>query len=191
MSITLLAGTSGSGKTYIMERLIAALGPYDFTFPLGPRGAVGGSLWEERRIAIIGRYEGAACGGCDGLSWKGGADDIEAKIVTLAPDYGIFLEGLLVAAWGVARLARLAPLGLTVVQLTTPLDVCLADVTARREARAAAAGKPPPAPLNPTNTISKHAGIANVAAARRNAGVNVLELDRAAALTYVLTAAGV
>ena len=182
--IVLLSGTSGSGKTYIVERLLEGLGPHDETLRIGPRAQMGGYVWRTRGVTVMGEYT-AACGGCDRISYKGGSDDIERVVFEQrALDRKVVLEGLLVATWGVARLARLVWGGLIVIQLTTPVGTCVGAVDARRLERARAAGKEPKE-FNPANTVGKHHGLLSVLPARRAAGVPVEELDRAAALRRV------
>jgi hypothetical protein len=182
--IVLLSGTSGSGKTYIVEQLLKELGPHDTTIRLGPRHKQGGYVWERRGVTIMGEYT-AACGGCDRLSWKGGSDDIEQVVVAhRALGHKVVLEGLLVGTWGIPRMSRLVPLGLIVIHLSTPVDVCVAAVEARRLERATAAGKEVQK-LNPSNTIGKHKGLLSVLKLRRAAGIPVEFLDRLEALIRV------
>lgn len=186
-NVVLLKGTSGSGKTYIAEQIMAALGPHTGTFDLGPKGKLGGYLWPDKKVAVLGRYE-SACGGCDSMSWKGAADDIEAKIAELVEaEYDVFFEGLIVATWGVDRMIRVGNLPKTdfyVVHLTTPLDQCVSSVEARRAARAAAEGKELK-PLDPANTASKHRSLQSTTRMQRDRGVRVEELSRSEALARV------
>lgn len=182
--IVLLSGTSGSGKTYIVEQLLRELGPHDETLAIGPKGKHGGYVWRNRGVTIMGEYT-AACGGCDRISYKGGSDDIERVVFEQRTlDRKVVLEGLLVATWGVERLARLVWGGLIVIHLTTPVDVCVASVERRRIERAREAGREPK-PFDPANTVGKHRGLLSVLPARREAGIPVEELDRAAALARV------
>lgn len=182
--IVLLSGTSGSGKTFIVEQLLAELGPHDTTLRLGPRHKHGGYVWERRRVTIMGEYT-AACGGCDRLSWKGASDEIEQAVVAHHElGHKVVLEGLLVGTWGIPRMSRLVPRGLIVIHLATPVEECVRAVEERRSARAAAAGKEP-VPLSPANTVGKHAGLLSVLPRRRRAGIPVELLDRAAALARV------
>lgn len=190
--IVTIRGTSGSGKTYVAQRVMEELGSHGETIPIGPKDRLGGYVWPNLDFAIVGRYE-TACGGCDGLSWKGAADDIEAAAAEqLRLGRRVLLEGLMVSTWGADRLLRLdeaarALGGLLVVHLTTPLDVCLSSVRERRQRRARAAGKEAP-PLNVTNTTSKHAGLITHTRNQRRRGVRIEELDRDAALARVLGA---
>lgn len=180
--ICLLSGTSGSGKTYIVEQVLAALGPAERTLPLGPRGRPGALVWPG--VTVLGRYE-TACGGCDSLSWKGASDDIE-RVVAEEATRGrrVLLEGLMVGTWGVPRMCRLVPLGLVVVQLATSPEVCVEAVGQRRKERAATRGVEA-TPLDPSNTVGKHAGLLSVLPRRRAAGIPVELLGRDDALARV------
>lgn len=192
-NVVLLKGTSGSGKTYIAEQIIKDLEDMADevrTFGLGPKDKLGGTAYRSKgglRTAILGRYE-SACGGCDAMSWKGAADDIEAAIMELTSEgYDVFFEGLIVATWGVDRMIRVGNLlntNFTVVHLTTPLETCISSVESRRAARAAAEGKELK-PLDPANTASKHKSLQSTTRMQRSRGVQVEELDRASALVRV------
>lgn len=182
MTIVLLSGTSGSGKTYIAEQVMAALGPPERTLPLGPRGHPGALVWPG--VTVMGKYT-TACGGCDALSWKGASDDIERVVAEeVGRGQRVLLEGLMVGTWGVPRMLRLVPLGLVVVQLATPADECVAAIERRRAQRALAAGREA-TPLDPSNTVGKHAGLLSVLPRRLQAGIAVELLDRDAALARV------
>lgn len=182
--IVLLCGASGSGKTYIVERLLEELGPHNDTLYIGPKNRCGGYVWRDRGICVMGEYT-AACGGCDRISYKGGSDDIERVVLEqVALGRKVVLEGLIVATWGIARLTRLVWSGLIVIHLTTPVEECIAAVDERRATRAREAGREPK-PLDQHNTRGKYEGLLSVLPARRAAGVPVEELDRAAALRRV------
>lgn len=179
--IILISGTSGSGKTVLVKRVLEKLPLYDYQISIPTQKKSLGYIWEEPPLAVMGRYD-ATCGGCDTLSWKGGADDIERVLndQVLGYDRHVILEGLLVATWGIPRLTRLSKLGLTVIHLTTSVEECVASVQKRRTERAAAKGKEP-TPFNPDNTVGKHHGLLSVLSARRAAGITVETLDREAA----------
>jgi hypothetical protein len=182
MTIALLSGTSGSGKTYIVEQIMRELGPEQSTVALGPRSKPGALVWPG--VTIMGKY-GPACGGCDALSWKGASDDIERVVVSeVERGQKVILEGLLVGTWGVPRLTRLVPHGLTVIQLATSPEDCVAAVLARRAERARELGKELKE-LDPSNTLGKHHGLLSVLPRRREAGINVELLSRDAALARV------
>jgi hypothetical protein len=189
VTIIVMRGTSGSGKTYVAQQVIAALRARDGepeVLPLGAKAKVGGYRWP--RVTVVGRYE-TACGGCDSMSWKGAADDIEALVVAeVGAGRHVLLEGLMVATWGWERLLRMGAVApLQVVHLTTPLEDCLTAVGDRRAARAEAKGVET-TPLNPKNTTDKYYGLLTHTRNQRKKGVPIAELDRAAALNYVLGA---
>lgn len=186
-NVVLLKGTSGSGKTYIAENLIVRLDTLASdrgTFTLGPKGKLGGYTFQDDggtlKTAVIGRYE-SACGGCDAMSWKGAADDIEAKIAELtAEGYDVFLEGLIVGTWGVDRYLRVGALpnvNFTVIHLQTPLEECIGSVRARR----LNAGNT--SEFNTENTAAKHKSLQSTTKMQIERGVQVERLHRAEALS--------
>lgn len=180
--IALISGTSGSGKTYIVQQILAELGPAQGALTLGPRDKHAGYIWPE--VCIMGEYT-TACGGCDRLAWKGAADEIERAVgEQVTAGRRVLLEGLLVGTWGVARMSRMVSLGLINIHLSTPVEMCVSAVESRRAQRAVERGKEL-TPFNPDNTVGKHRGLLSVLPARRAAGVPVEELDRAAALVRV------
>lgn len=181
--IIILRGTSGSGKTYIVQQVIKALGPHDETVTLGPKAKLGGYKWNAQRVAVVGRYE-TACGGCDAFSWPGAADEVAELAQQLETQgYAVILEGLIVSAWATARLTSLGP-DLHTIHLTTSLEDCLRAVNTRRAERFAAKGQPA-TPVNPENTTRKHAGLFGCTRRQREFGMAVEELDRDAARSRV------
>lgn len=192
-NVVLLRGTSGSGKTTVARAVMAAAGPHESTLPLGPKGKLGAYLWTEPPLAVLGRYD-ASCGGCDGQSWRGAADDQEALLLgQVRAGRSVLLEGLMVSSWGVERLRRIDAEtggGLTVVYLGTSLEDCLAGVNARRDARAAARGRPLP-PLNEENTRTKHRTLLVTNASNAAAGIRVEVHQRDTALTRTAELLGV
>lgn len=194
-NIVLLRGTSGSGKTYIAQQIIAAAGRSSHgptELHLGPKSKVGGYAWDEPPLLVLGRYD-AACGGCDTQSWKGAADDQELLIYErgICDEYrrrSVLLEGLMVSSWGVERLKRLRDRAegtggtLTVIHLQTPLETCLDAVRGRRAEREARTGRQLP-PLNTKNTEEKHRTLEICSKMNERNGVTVERLDRAAAWT--------
>lgn len=145
-------GTSGSGKTTVVRELmaranlVAKIGDnakkpdaYRLAFPLFD-------------LYVIGSYENV-CGGCDAISTQ---DEICNRVRCYAPMGHVLLEGLLMSH----VFSRYAALAMELQRqeissifgfLDTPLDVCLARVNARREARGQTE------PVNPTNTTDKWA----------------------------------
>lgn len=182
--IVILRGTSGSGKTHLANQIIAAAGPPDepglMLTPPNKPPRLGGYTWAARALAVVGRYE-TACGGCDGFSWPGAADDITALVLNQDRMMrSVLLEGLIVTSWSTKRLLDLqksATGGLTLINLTTPIEACLDAVAERRSMRYKAKGQEAP-PLNPMRTELKHKGLISVTANHRAAGLTVLKLSR-------------
>jgi hypothetical protein len=190
-NIVVLRGTSGSGKTTIAAGVMKVLGPHAGTFNVGPKGKLGGYVWDQPPVTVVGRYE-TACGGCDAMSWKGAADDLEQAVVEgVGRGHSVLLEGLMVSTWGADRLLRLAKVApLTVLHLDTPLDVCLDAVRARRAERAALKGQEA-GELNVRNTTDKWNGLITHTRNQRIKGVNVEDVDREGGLKRALALLGV
>jgi hypothetical protein len=144
-----IRGTSGSGKTTIVRRIMELCGP---PAPLGgterrPYGYLlagpGADLY------VVGSYENV-CGGCDGIKTQ---DEVCERVRGASAQGDVLFEGLLISHLfsRYASLAReLSPTPFIFAFLDTPLEVCLQRVQDRRLQR-----KPDSPPLNPTNTIQK------------------------------------
>lgn len=183
--IILVSGTNGAGKTHLVRRVLAELGPVTSEIPRKPPGyKVIGS--RHGQVTVMGRYDGPTCGGCDCFSWKGAADDIEIQIKEeVEQGQRVLLEGVIVSTWGKPRLLRMKPLGLQVVHLTTSLEDCLESINSRRRARAAARGQEF-VPVPRANVADKHRGLANGIEGKILAGIPTHTLDREAAYQHVL-----
>lgn len=176
MPLIQIRGTNGSGKTYLINKLISELGPPDGEHKF-ENGKFAASLWSQQKIAIFGKYTNA-CGGCDGFSWPGAAEDMEREIVKLHDEgYTSIVEGLTVSCWGLARLQRLKPLGLHVLQLNTPFEDCFSAILDRRAAKAASKGQEPK-PLDRKNPWRKFTGLLSVMPFHRKGGIEINEYSR-------------
>lgn len=183
-----IRGTSGSGKTTVVRRLMEQ----HMNDTVDVRGIFGG---RERLIGhrldslfILGNYSGADCGGCDGFSWKGAADDICARVVEEARHGPVVFEGLMCSGYGTQRFIDLQQhehVQLHILQLTTPLADCLASVQERRVKAAAKKGKDP-LPLNPKNTSEKWHGTMKGSQNLERVGIAVEYVGRDAAFTRAL-----
>jgi hypothetical protein len=130
-------------------------------------------------IAILGAYE-TACGGCDTIS---GTEQIFSYIRELhALDYHVLYEGLMLAM-DVKWISQLHADGLPVlaVALDTPLDICLAGVNARRQAK-----DPTKGPVNPENTESKWHGVQKSIPRLRALNVPVVVVPRSEAPNVII-----
>jgi hypothetical protein len=180
MTVVLIRGTGGSGKTFIAERVIDALGGLDASqrVALGPRGKTGGYIWFDKNVMVLGRYE-SQCGGCDTLQWKGAPDDIETVIQgQIQHGRHVLLEGIAISSYGQQRLLRMGP-ALTVIQLDTTLADCLAAIAARR------ALKGNTKPVDTYHTERKHKALFTTSRSNAAAGIKVETHSRATALPRV------
>lgn len=186
--IVTVRGTNGSGKTYIAQQLMAKLGKHTSTLALGPKGKLGGYVWQQPPVSIIGRYE-TATGGCDPFTWTNAADEIEGLALTQwGAGYNVFLEGLVVGAWALERykrISRMTEKNFVIIDLTTSLDDCIASVKARRDMRGN------DKPFDPRNVVGKHRALASKTRNLGFAGLPPIKLDRAGALAMVLETMGV
>jgi hypothetical protein len=151
-----IRGTSGSGKTWVMREVMAAMGdilwshisPYDI--PKISRYVEGRKkpLWYAiGDLAVLGHYE-AACGGCDNI---GSARQVYEVIQEVLPQCkNILCEGLLLSE-DVKWTSQLDDVH--VLYLTTPVEQCIAQIKRRREE----AGNTKP--LNEANTRNRVAVI--------------------------------
>lgn len=184
MVVVNFRGTSGSGKTHAARRV---MGLYSLKLDAyneneGKSRLIGHLMTRvppARDLFVLGRYNGPKCGGCDSMSWPGAADFI-CERVALAAALGqdVLLEGLMVSSWGTGRLKALSDAvggQLHVLQLTTPLEECLAAIRDRRAERGN------DKPLNPKNTESKFRSALSGARNLERLGVHVEYVDREAA----------
>lgn len=184
MTIINIRGTSGSGKTTVVKRVFAHLdSPVYVTREGGGRNRVAGVICG--RLFAVGKYD-QACGGADSLSWSGSAEFITELLKDYKnQEYNVLLEGLMVSTWGTDRLVKLhSELGMKIIQLTTPIEDCLALVQARRDERAKEKDKTLP-PFNPRNTIKKYEDVVRGGKRLVNRGMPVEFLGREAAYLRV------
>lgn len=152
-----IRGTSGSGKSYVVYRLMEHFGHHPV---LGRSGKIEvHRLGTQPPTYAIGKYT-TACGGCDTVRTDGNsADEIVARLHRYRTRGNVIFEGLLVSnvigRW--VELAQAVP-DFRWVFLNTSKEECVARITARR----AAVGNEKP--LNPKNTLDKHKTSATIAA---------------------------
>ena len=135
-------GASGSGKTELARRIMAAYGgergdgpervyragrarPICYRFP-HPRGG--------RPLVVLGHYE-VTSGGCDTI---GGVEEVCRLVESYAAaGHDVLFEGLDVSRESERTAALAAAHRLHVLHLSTPLDRCIRNVITRRRARKA------------------------------------------------------
>jgi hypothetical protein len=136
-------GTSGSGKTELVRRLLADYGwgrdgrgepirRAGRARPMGyrlrhPRGG--------RPLLVLGHYE-ATCGGCDTIRATDGGMGEAFRLAAehASGGHDVLLEGLLLSAEHRRSTDLARAHELRVLRLSTPLDRCVRNVAARRRA---------------------------------------------------------
>ena len=136
-------GTSGSGKTELVRRLLADYGwgrdghgepirRAGRARPMGyrlrhPRGG--------RPLAVLGHYE-ATCGGCDTIRATDGGLGEAFRLAAehASGSHDVLLEGLLLSGEHQLSTDLARAHELHVLRLSTPLDRCVRNVVARRRA---------------------------------------------------------
>jgi hypothetical protein len=140
-----IRGTHGSGKSWIVHKLLYGLG-------LAPTPIVENGYHIDYQTiigAVVGKYE-TACGGCDGVPT---ADEVVRRVRLFSSKYrAVILEGILVAhTYGrynaLAEEMEAAGIPYHFCFMNTPLKTCVARVLARRRVRGDAR------PFNPDNLI--------------------------------------
>ena len=172
-------GTSGSGKTELVRRILA----------LYERDGGRERLYRERRarpicyrlrhplggrpLVVLGHYE-VTSGGCDTI---GGLNEVFRLAGEHASNgHDVLFEGLMVSGehQRSARLARTH--GLHVLRLSTPLEQCVRNLIARRRARRAVR------PLISKITAAHHESIEDACGRLEHcASLEVVDFDRALA----------
>lgn len=154
-----LRGTSGSGKTYAVRKLLVRHSP------IIPITNEDGNIianciaYHMQPIYVIGDYTGAVCGGCDGIARKGG-QNIVCSLVRYFSQFGhVIFEGLLISG----LYARYAALNKELRDeygeqyvwafLDTPIERCIGRVLERRKERGEKK------PFNDENTRNKHRSV--------------------------------
>lgn len=132
-----IRGTSGSGKSFIVNRIMSK---HSFK-PIREKGEIIGYICKDLNLFIVGKYT-TACGGCDSVPTQ---DEICRRIrIGLKRGYNVLFEGL-ICSHIAERYAKLYKdctkrgISVTYIFLDTPLEKCRQNINKRR----AKAGKPP------------------------------------------------
>jgi hypothetical protein len=140
-------GTSGSGKTELVRRILADygrgsgedMGPIHREGRARPIGYRLQHPLDGRPLAVLGYYGAGACGGCDTIPIRdGGLEEVFRLAGLLAGGgFDVLLEGLFLSGEH-RRSAELASRhALHVLLLDTPVERCVGNLAARRRARRA------------------------------------------------------
>lgn len=125
-----LRGTSGSGKTYIVNRLMSK---FEFS-EIHKDGKIIGYYCEELNLFLVGSYE-RTCGGCDTIKTQ---DEICRRITKgLKREWNVLFEGLLPSHLAeryakVYRWCEKRDIPVRYYFLDTPVEVCQENVQKRR-----------------------------------------------------------
>jgi hypothetical protein len=174
-----LRGTHGSGKSTVARTVIDRFGGVPDP---GPKGRPLGYVVTVPRLAaplyVVGSYE-TACGGCDGIQPYG---DIWPRVVVAAAHGHVLFEGALVSSsyGNIGRASEAYGDEFVFAFLSTPLDVCLGRVAARRRARG------DDRPLDPKNTAVKYNNVLGSIPKIRALGRRVVVIDHKSAVRRVL-----
>ena len=178
--IICIRGTHGSGKSALMYELLRK-GNGDPLFGLfgGKRPEAYALSLEavDRPVYVLGPYV-TICGGCDAVQPY-------AEVINLINKYAplghVLLEGALIScSFGSVGEAMARYPGSVMAFMSTPLEICLDRVEARRKARAESK------PFNPKNTIQKHKAVRNSRRQIARAGMRAVNLSVEDPLTDVL-----
>lgn len=153
-----IRGTSGSGKTWVMRRVMEYLGAWKPVYVEGRKRPLY-YIHERRSLLVLGSYE-STCGGCDTI---GSARAVYDLLKATQPTDHVLCEGLLLSE-DVKWSSQLS--GLRVIFLTTPLERCLEQIRSRR----AESGNSKP--LSEYNTVNRVATIERARLRLIEAGVD-------------------
>lgn len=178
-------GTSGSGKTHLMKRVLALYSGSKLRFKQDGRRQPTGYLLGRGTdqppgpsLFVPGHYE-VACGGCDTLD---GYETIYGMVREAhANGHDVVYEGLLISGESTRPIAlhqEGAPLH--VIALSTPIDICIASINQRRWAK-----NPDKPPVKEKNTRAKLRAVELALIKMVDAGIPCEVLSRDAAFERV------
>lgn len=173
-------GTSGSGKSTVMRRVMEAMGTWDSFLLDGRKRPLYYRVCSEEGwmdTVVLGHYE-SPCGGGDTI---GSAAQIHREIVAhrACGRSVVLVEGLLLSED--TKWTSTLPLDeLRVIFLTTPLEECLTRIKGRRETAGNAK------PLNPANTENRVAVVERARVKLIDAGVYCRRCSSAQAPAIIL-----
>lgn len=177
-------GTGGSGKSTLVRNIMARYPQKQACFIPGRRQPISYLLSRPGvpDLRVIGHYE-TACGGCDTVT----SPDVVYTFVNDAVRAGehVLFEGIIIGD-DVTRAVDLKKVtDLYVIALNTPLEVCIAGIQARRDARGETK------PLSEKNTRDRADRLKRIMARLKDASVNARWMSRDDALAEVAGILGV
>ena len=183
-----LRGTSGSGKSTIIRELMSRYKTMEKIFVEGRKQPLCYNLFPDEKegkspLFIPGHYE-TPTGGCDTIS--DGMNFIYDMInQRIDSGFDVAWEGLIVAS-DVTRCAALKDrTDLLVIELSTPIEECLAGIRSRREVKSALKGVEPK-PVDPKNTVAKMKQLKPQRVRFKSMGVDFRYLNREEAMKATL-----
>lgn len=179
-------GTGGSGKSTLIRRIMERYSVKGVVHREGRKQPISYLLsnGNSTPLEVIGHYE-TACGGCDTIS----SPDEVYRLVHEALDAGhhVLFEGIIIGDDVTRAVGLKKRLGADfhVIALNTPIEVCLAGIQARRDARGETK------PLSETNTRSRAERLKRIMARLKDSSVNARWMSRDDALAEVAGILGV
>jgi hypothetical protein len=178
-----IRGTGGSGKSTIVREVMKR---YEKKVPIFVPRRVKPLCYHliapnMRDLAVLGHYE-IACGGCDTISKVGDVFELVQEKARLY--YDVIFEGI-ISQDDVTRTTEInRQYPITVLNLTTPIDVCLKSIQDRRDARG------DDRPLSKTNTVARAERLKRNIARLKDNGVEVINVTRESAVGIALKKLG-
>jgi len=173
-----IRGTSGSGKSHLARRILAYYPNRVLNLFKPEERQPMSCLYTNnghRPLFILGHYEAVHGGGADTVTRELGFKQLLAAASANEPECDILWEGLLFSDEVTQTIAVSRLQETHIIFLTTPVEQCLADIRARREARGNVK------PLSEKNTVQRVDSLKRVYDRLRTSqapGIKVYRLDR-------------
>lgn len=145
MTVINIRGTSGSGKTWVMKKVMETLGNWEGIPKPGRKQPLYYLNTKYKGVVVLGHYE-SNCGGCDNIGSAKAVYDLIQEVSESIKKPTILCEGLLLSE-DTKWCSQLDDL--KVIYLITELEQCLKQIESRR----ASVGNDKP--LNPANTVKR------------------------------------
>lgn len=171
-----LRGTSGSGKTTIVQKIMALYDTKEEVRQEGRRYPIAYHCEKEghKTLAVVGHYESTS-GGCDSVP----SLDMVYNLIRIANqlEMDVIYEGVMVSGeYQRCLQLRRDHLPLVVIRLSTSLNDCLDAIRRRRLEKGNVKE------FNPARTIRRDKEVRSMTSKLESGGVAVYHLDRDAAL---------